>query len=411
MSEKAEHGGTGKYFPIPNVKLANYRDENEVVRYIHYILEEAVLRAASDIHFETYEDFYRIRFRQNGLLQVIATLPSNLSTRIAARIKILSNLDIAEKRLPQDGRFSLCFAERLIDFRVSSCPTFMGEKIVVRILDAACTQRPIETLGFTTEQQEIFLNAVQRPQGLILVTGPTGSGKTATLYSTLNYLNTYEKNIVTVEEPVEITLPGVNQVNTNIKCGLNFSDIVRSFLRQDPDIIMIGEIRDRETAKVAIQAAQTGHLVLSTLHTNNARDTVLRLLNLGIDPTNILTSLSLIIAQRLVRKLCNFCKKIRQDISLDYLVSLGSSEQEAKSVCLYQAVGCPQCIDGYHGRMGLFEIMAIDHSRTPWTYLQDATFGDFFHQQSKGILTLRQLALKKMYAGNTTLEEINRVIL
>ena len=299
-------------------------DDAPIVKFVNKILLEAIKQGASDIHFEPYEREYRIRYRQDGILHEVATPPASLSARITARIKVMSNLDISERRVPQDGGFKMKISKsRSIDFRVSTCPTSGGEKVVMRILDPSSAKLGIEALGFSPVQQAHFVKAIERPQGMILVTGPTGSGKTVTLYTALNILNTIEVNISTAEDPVEIKVPGINQVNINPKAGLTFSGALRSFLRQDPDIIMVGEIRDLETAEIAVKAAQTGHLVLSTLHTNSAAETLNRLVNMGIPTFNIASSVTIIIAQRLARKLCEHCKVLRDDFTHQGLFELG----------------------------------------------------------------------------------------
>jgi type IV pilus assembly protein PilB len=335
-----------------------HSEDAHIIKLVDQILHEAIEKKASDVHFEPYENNYRIRFRIDGILYEITNPDFTLANRLTARLKIMSNLNIAERRLPQDGRFTI--AAR--DCRINICPTLFGEKIVVRILNTTNTILKINELGLLEQQEKLFFEAIKRPQGMILVTGPTGSGKTVSLYAALNELNTISKNISTVEDPIEINLPGINQVNVDPKIGLNFTTTLRAFLRQDPDIIMVGEIRDLETAEIAVKAAQTGHLVLSTLHTNSASETITRLLNMGIAQYNLNSSLSLIIAQRLARKLCPYCK-----------------------------TGCEHCRNGYLGRIGIFEVMQPTQAKTD-------------------ILTLRDAALQKVRDGLTSLEEINRVI-
>ncbi|HKJ95276.1 MAG TPA: type IV-A pilus assembly ATPase PilB, partial [Gammaproteobacteria bacterium] len=310
-------------------------DDAPVVRFVNKILLDAINRGASDVHFEPYERFYRIRFRQDGILHEIAQPPANLGMRLAARLKVMSRLDIAERRVPQDGRIKLKLSKtRAIDFRVSTCPTLWGEKVVLRILDPSSTRMGIDQLGYEPDQKELYLNALQRPQGMILVTGPTGSGKTVSLYTGLNILNTADRNISTAEDPAEINLPGVNQVNVNPKVGLTFAAAMRAFLRQDPDVIMVGEVRDLETAEIAIKAAQTGHMVLSTLHTNDAPQTLTRLVNMGVAPFNIASSVTLIIAQRLARRLCTHCKE-PLDLPRDVLLDAGFDEDELDELKIY----------------------------------------------------------------------------
>ncbi len=388
---------------------SSYEDA-PVVKFINQILVEAIQNGSSDIHFEPYEHEFRIRYRQDGILFTVTTPPLKLASRIAARIKIMSNLDISERRIPQDGRFKLTLSKnRAIDFRVSTCPTIAGEKIVMRILDPGATKLGVESLGFSAKQEELFLSAINRPQGMILVTGPTGSGKTVTLYTALNVLNTVDSNISTAEDPVEIKVSGINQVNINPKAGLTFSSVLRSFLRQDPDIIMVGEVRDLETAEIAIKAAQTGHLVLSTLHTNSASETLTRLVNMGIPSFNIASSVSLIIAQRLVRKLCENCKAIRDDTTTNSLIELGFDEYSAKNSVLYQAIGCKQCTNGYHGRIGLFEVMPMTKSLGKIIMSGGNSLDILKQAQSEGMQSIYQTGLEKVKAGLTTLEELNRV--
>jgi type IV pilus assembly protein PilB len=322
----------------------------------------------------------------------------------------MSSLDISERRVPQDGRFKMKLSKtRSIDFRVSTCPTTAGEKVVMRILDPGSTKLGIEALGFSSIQQENFLKAISKPQGMILVTGPTGSGKTVSLYTALNILNTKEVNISTAEDPVEIKVPGINQVNINPKAGLSFSGTLRSFLRQDPDIIMVGEIRDLETAEIAIKAAQTGHLVLSTLHTNSASETLTRLLNMGIPSFNIASSVSLLIAQRLVRKLCDNCKVVRDDVTPQSLQELGFSEEESATMQTYKPAGCANCTGGYRGRVGLFEVMPMTKTLGQ-LIMTGGNSNDILRQsQADGMLTIYQSGMEKIKEGVTSIEEVNRV--
>lgn len=385
-------------------------DDAPVVKFVNKILIDAIKTGVSDIHFEPYEREYRIRYRQDGILSEIAAPPVSLSSRITSRIKIMSSLDISERRVPQDGRFKLKLSKaRAIDFRVSTCPTVGGEKVVMRILDPGSTRLGIESLGFSKFQEEHFLRCIQKPQGMILVTGPTGSGKTVSLYTALNILNTREVNISTAEDPVEIKVPGINQVNINPKAGLTFSGTLRSFLRQDPDIIMVGEIRDLETAEISIKAAQTGHLVLSTLHTNSAAETLTRLLNMGVPSFNIASSVSLIVAQRLARKLCDACKAVHEDVTPQSLVELGFSEEESQTVKLYQAVGCSQCTQGYRGRVGLFEVMPITKSIGQLIMSGGNSMEILKQAQAEGMLTIYQSGLVKVRQAITSMEEVNRV--
>lgn len=385
-------------------------EDAPVVKFVNRIIVDAIKKGVSDIHFEPYEREYRIRYRQDGLLNEIASPPVNLSNRIAARIKVMSSLDISERRIPQDGRFKMKLSRtRAIDFRVSTCPTTAGEKIVMRILDPDAAKLGIEALGFSPLQKMHFVKAISRPQGMILVTGPTGSGKTVTLYTALNILNTIEKNICTAEDPVEIKVQGINQVNINVKAGLTFSGALRSFLRQDPDIIMVGEIRDLETAEIAVKAAQTGHLVLSTLHTNSAAETLTRLVNMGVPSFNIASSVSLIIAQRLVRRLCESCKTVRDDVTVPSLIELGFPEADAKKIKIYKAMGCNQCSNGYRGRVGLFEVLPMT-KEVGQMIMSGGTSLDILKQaQLDGMLTVYQAGLEKIKAGVTTIEEVNRV--
>ena len=382
-----------------------------VVKFINKIIIDAVKKGVSDIHYEPYERAYRIRYRLDGVLTEIASPPINLASRITSRIKIMSNLDISERRVPQDGRFKMKLSSTLsIDFRVSTCPTIGGEKIVMRILDPGSTKLGIEALGFSSHQKKLFLHAIEKPQGMILVTGPTGSGKTVSLYTALNILNRKELNISTAEDPVEIKIQGINQVNINTKAGLTFSHALRSFLRQDPDIIMVGEIRDLETAEIAIKAAQTGHLVLSTLHTNSAAETLTRLLNMGVPSFNIASSVSLVIAQRLVRKLCDSCKVKRDDITPKSLIELGFTEDEANKITLYKAQGCSLCNNqGYKGRKGLFEVMDMSKKLGEIIMSGCNSLEILKQAQLEGMLTMYQSGLEQIKAGVTTIEEVNRV--
>ncbi len=340
------------------------RDDVEdapIVRFVNKIMLDAIRKAASDIHFEPYEKYYRIRLRIDGVLREIAQPPVQLATKLAARLKVMSRLDIAERRVPQDGRIKMRLSKnRSIDFRVSSCPTLFGEKIVLRILDASTAMMGIDALGYEGFQKALYMKTLARPQGMILVTGPTGSGKTVSLYTGLSILNVEDTNISTAEDPAEIVLPGVNQVNVNPKVGLTFASALRAFLRQDPDVIMVGEVRDLETAEIAIKAAQTGHLVLSTLHTNDAPQTLTRLVDMGVKPYAIATSVSLIIAQRLSRRLCPNCK-VPLTLPAEALLKEGFTEQQiaAPDFKLHKPVGCSQCTDGYKGRVGIYEVLPV----------------------------------------------------
>src|SRR5262245_32683447 len=388
------------------------RDDVEdapIVRFVNKVLLDAIKRGASDIHFEPYEKTYRIRLRLDGYLKEIASPPVQLAIKLAARIKVMSRLDIAERRIPQDGRIKMRISKnRAIDFRVSTCPTLFGEKIVARILDPSSAMLGIDALGYAAEQRELYLHALAQPHGMILVTGPTGSGKTVSLYTGLNILNKEDTNISTAEDPAEINLPGVNQVNVNPKVGLTFASALRAFLRQDPDVIMVGEIRDLETAEIAIKAAQTGHLVLSTLHTNDAPKTLTRLIDMGVKPYAIATSVSLIIAQRLARKLCNNCKT-PIDMPGEALLKEGFRQEEvAAGIKIYKPVGCGQCTDGYKSRTGLYQAMPVteEHGRI---ILKDGNAVDIADQaEREGVWDLRKSGLKKVKDGVTSLDEVNQ---
>jgi len=382
-------------------------DDAPVVKFLHKMLLDAIGMRASDLHFEPYEHHYRVRFRIDGELREIASPPIAIKDKLASRIKVISKLDISEKRVPQDGRMKLKIGpERVIDFRVSTLPTLFGEKIVIRILDPSSARLGIEALGYEPEEKERLLQAIHRPYGMILVTGPTGSGKTVSLYTCLNLLNQPGVNIATVEDPSEINLPGVNQVNVNEKAGLTFATALRSFLRQDPDIIMVGEIRDLETADIAIKAAQTGHLVLSTLHTNDAPTTLTRLRNMGIAPFNIASSVILITAQRLARRLCATCKT-PAEVAPQTLLDAGfePSEIDGSWVC-YRPVGCAACTQGYKGRVGIYQVMPISEE-IQRIILRDGSALDIARQASaEGLRTLRQSGLQKVKQGLTSLEEV-----
>lgn len=384
-------------------------DDAPVVRFINKVLLDAINTGASDIHFEPYEKVYRVRYRRDGVLKEIATPPVALSRRIAARLKVLSRLDISERRIPQDGRMKMKLSKnRAIDFRVNSCPTLFGEKIVLRILDPTSAQLGIEALGYEEDQKQLYMDALEQPQGMILVTGPTGSGKTVSLYTGLNILNTEDKNISTAEDPVEINLAGINQVNVQPKVGLTFSSALKAFLRQDPDIIMVGEIRDIETGEIAIKAAQTGHLVLSTLHTNDAPQTLTRMINMGIAPFNIASSVSLIIAQRLARRLCKNCKK-PVDIPKEALLEEGFKEEDLAGLKIYKPVGCDQCDNGYKGRVGIYQVMPISDAMARIIMEEGNAIQLADQAQKEGINDLRQSGLLKVKQGITSLEEVNRV--
>lgn len=392
----------------PNVTEPDV-DDAPVVRFINKILLDAVNKGASDIHFEPYEQFYRIRRRQDGILHDINRPPVTLGMRLAARLKVMARLDIAERRVPQDGRIKLKLSkQRAIDFRVSTCPTLWGEKIVLRILDATSAQIGIDALGFEPNQKATYLKTLSKPQGMILVTGPTGSGKTVTLYTGLNILNTTDRNISTAEDPVEINLPGINQVNVNPRIGLNFANSLRAFLRQDPDVIMVGEIRDLETAEIAIKAAQTGHMVLSTLHTNDAPQSLERLINMGVAPFNIASSVHLIIAQRLARRLCRHCRT-RIEVPRDALLQLGFLPEELDELVIYGPKGCEHCTDGYKGRVGIYQVLPVSPA-IGRIIMDGGNSLDIARQAAEeGVIDLRRAGLNKVKEGLTGLEEIHRV--
>ena len=387
-------------------------DDTPVVRFVNKMLLDAIKSGASDIHFEPYEKTYRVRFRTDGILHVVSTPPSNLGTRLAARLKVMSELDISERRVPQDGRIKMKLSKtRAIDFRVNTLPTLWGEKIVLRILDPGSAKMGIEALGFEEDQQRYFLEALARPQGMILVTGPTGSGKTVSLYTGLNILNTAERNIATAEDPVEINLEGINQVNVNNRVGLDFASALRSFLRQDPDVVMVGEIRDLETAEIAIKAAQTGHLVLSTLHTNSAAETLTRLRNMGVPAFNLATSVALIIAQRLARRLCQNCKRTIE-VPKETLEAEGFTEEQiSRGFEVFEANpdGCGKCKDGYKGRVGIYEVVKITREMSR-IIMEDGNSLELAQQARElGFNDLRASGLEKVIQGVTSLVEVNRV--
>lgn len=384
-------------------------EDAPIVRFVSKMLLDAINKGASDIHFEPYEKYYQVRFRIDGELHKVQSPPVVLGPRLAARLKVLSRLDLAERRVPQDGRIKLNLSKsKAIDFRVSTCPTLYGEKICLRILDASTAQLGIDALGYETEQKEGYLKALAMPQGMILVTGPTGSGKTVSLYTGLNILNQEDVNISTAEDPVEINLPGINQVNVNPRVGLTFASALKAFLRQDPDIIMVGEIRDLETAEIGIKAAQTGHLVLSTLHTNDAPQTVVRLMNIGVPAYNIASTLTLVIAQRLARKLCSQCKK-PADIPKQELLKQGFTEADLSDsgFGLYEAVGCELCDDGYKGRTGIYQVMPF--SDEMGRIIMEGGNAIQISDQAKreGVKDLRQSALKKVRDGIIDLAQAN----
>ena len=385
-------------------------DDAPVVRFVNKVLLDAINRGASDVHFEPYEKNYRVRFRSDGVLNEVAAPPAAMGPKLAARIKVMSRLDISERRIPQDGRIKMQLSKnRAIDFRVNTCPTLYGEKIVLRILDANAAKIGVDALGFEEDQKELFLEALSKPYGMILVTGPTGSGKTVSLYTGINILNKPGVNISTAEDPVEINLNGINQVNVNPKVGLDFASALRAFLRQDPDIILVGEIRDLETAEIAIKAAQTGHLVLSTLHTNDAPQTLTRLANMGVPPYNIASSVHLIVAQRLARRLCSHCKK-PLEIPKEALKEEGFTDAEIKAgLTIHGPVGCDQCNEGYKGRVGIYQVMPISEEMSK-LIMEGGNSLELANQATKeGVDDLRKSGLRKVKDGVTSLDEINRV--
>lgn len=409
-------------FDLENLDVSSGEEEQEdgitrddiedapVVRFVNKVLLDAIKRGASDIHFEPYEKIFRVRTRLDGVLSEVAQPPVALANKVCARLKVMSRMDIAERRVPQDGRIKMRLSKnRAIDFRVNTCPTLFGEKIVLRILDPSSAKLGIDALGYDETQKALYLKHLNKPYGMILVTGPTGSGKTVSLYTGLNILNTEDRNISTAEDPAEINLPGINQVNVNPKVGLTFASSLKAFLRQDPDVIMVGEIRDLETAEIAIKAAQTGHLVLSTLHTNDAPKTLTRLVDMGVKPYAIATSVSLIIAQRLARKLCDNCKEVR-DIPHEALLKEGFAEADIKAgLSVFGPKGCKLCNEGYKGRLGLFQVMEV--SETMGRIIMEGGNAIQIADQAakEGVIDLRTAGLNKVKDGITSLEEINRV--
>lgn len=391
--------------------LDNGSDEAPVVKFVNSMLLKAISMGASDLHFEPYEKAYRVRFRVDGVLQKMANPPMQLSGKIAARLKVMSQMDISERRVPQDGRIKLKISkDKAIDFRVNSLPTLFGEKLVLRILDPSSAMLGIDALGYEPDQKALFLEALEKPQGMLLITGPTGSGKTVSLYTGLNILNTVETNISTAEDPVEINLEGINQVNVNTKVGLTFSAALKAFLRQDPDVVMVGEIRDLETAEIAIKAAQTGHMVLSTLHTNSAPETLTRLRNMGVASFNIATSVNLVIAQRLARRLCKHCKK-PTEVPRQSLLEIGFTEEDLNNPenVIYEPVGCAECRDGYKGRVGVYEVMKVsqDISRI---IMEDGNAIQIKDAALKnGFRDLRRSGIMKVLQGLTSIQEMYRV--
>lgn len=384
-------------------------DDAPVVRFVNKMLLDAIKGGSSDLHFEPYEKVYRVRFRTDGMLHETAKPPIQLASRISARLKVMAGLDISERRKPQDGRIKMRVSKtKSIDFRVNTLPTLWGEKIVMRILDSSSAQMGIDALGYEEEQKQLYLDALKQPQGMILVTGPTGSGKTVSLYTGLNILNTPDINISTAEDPVEINLEGINQVNVNPRQGMDFAQALRAFLRQDPDVIMVGEIRDLETAEIAIKAAQTGHMVMSTLHTNSAAETLTRLLNMGVASFNLATSTNLIIAQRLARKLCPHCKK-EHDIPREALLHEGFPADRIGSFKLYSPVGCENCKNGYKGRVGIYEVVKITPALQRIIMEEGNSIQIAEQARKEGFNDLRNSGLLKAMQGITSLEEVNRV--
>lgn len=391
--------------------LADSVDEAPVVKFVNKMLVDAIRMGASDLHFEPYEKSYRVRFRVDGVMEKMANPPVQLAGKIAARLKVMSQMDISERRIPQDGRIKLKLSKnKAIDFRVNSLPTLFGEKVVLRILDPSAAMLGIDALGYEPDQKEMFLEALHKPQGMLLITGPTGSGKTVSLYTGINILNTGATNISTAEDPVEINLEGINQVNVNAKVGLTFSNALKSFLRQDPDIVMVGEIRDLETAEIAIKAAQTGHMVLSTLHTNSAPETLTRLRNMGVASFNIATSVNLVIAQRLARRLCKNCKTAL-DVPRQSLLEVGFTDDDLDNPnnTIYEPVGCSECREGYKGRVGIYEVMKVspDISRI---IMEDGNAIDIKDAAIKnGFRDLRRSGILKVLQGVTSIQEMMRV--
>ena len=384
-------------------------DDAPIVRFVNKMLLDAIKAGSSDLHFEPYEKRYRVRCRTDGVLHEVSSPPINLAGKIAARLKVMSQMDISERRVPQDGRIKMKISKnKAIDFRVNTLPTLWGEKVVLRILDPSSAKMGIDALGYEENQKALYMEALSQPQGMILVTGPTGSGKTVSLYTGLNILNTEETNISTAEDPVEINLEGINQVNVNAKVGLDFGQALRSFLRQDPDIIMVGEIRDLDTASIAIKAAQTGHLVLSTLHTNSAPETLTRLANMGVPSFNIATSVSLIIAQRLGRRLCSACKQ-PADIPKQVLLDAGLTEELIENGEFFKPNGCDACNKGYKGRVGIYEVVKITPALSRIIMDNGNSLEIAAIAKDEGFDNLRTSALKKVAQGVTSLEEANRV--
>jgi type IV-A pilus assembly ATPase PilB len=393
----------------PTEDVSSDVDDAPIVRFVNKILLDSIKKGVSDIHLEPFEKKFRIRFRADGILSEVASPPVGIASRIISRLKVMSKMDIAERRVPQDGRIKMQLSKnRAIDFRVNTCPTLFGEKVVLRILDPTSAQIGIEKLGFEPVQQKYFLDAIHKPYGMVLVTGPTGSGKTVSLYTGLNLLNSIERNISTAEDPVEITVEGINQVNVNPKAGLTFAEALRAFLRQDPDVIMVGEIRDLETASIAVKAAQTGHLVLSTLHTNDAPQTINRLVQMGIEPFNIVSAVLLIMAQRLARRLCEHCKK-EVNFPDNVLLSAGFGKEDIGSFTMYEPVGCEHCNNGYKGRVGIYQVLPITEKMRALILEGGNAMQMAELAKQEGINDLRASGLLKVKQGITSLEEIDRV--
>ncbi len=403
-------GGTTDDEDFTDVNSGGTEDA-PVVKFVNKMLLDAIRMGASDLHFEPYEKSYRVRFRVDGVLQIMSRPPIQLAGKIAARLKVMSQMDISERRAPQDGRIKLKISKtKAIDFRVNSCPTLFGEKLVLRILDPSSAMLGIDALGYEPDQKELFLEALEKPQGMLLITGPTGSGKTVSLYTGLNILNTPETNISTAEDPVEINLEGINQVNVNPKVGLTFASALKAFLRQDPDIVMVGEIRDLETAEIAIKAAQTGHMVLSTLHTNSAPETLTRLRNMGVASFNIATSVNLVIAQRLARRLCKSCKK-PTNVPKQSLLEMGFTEEDLANPdnVIYEPVGCSECREGYKGRVGIYEVMKV-YPSIARIIMEDGNAIQIKDEAMKhGFRDLRRSGIMKVLQGTTSIQEMYRV--
>lgn len=384
-------------------------DDAPIVKYVNKVLLDAIKKGVSDLHFEPYEKIFRIRFRGDGMLFEYDRKPLAICGRLVSRIKVMSKLDIAERRVPQDGRIKLKLSKtKAIDFRINTCPTLFGEKVCMRILDPSSAQIGIEKLGFEPVQQDLFIRAINRPYGMVLVTGPTGSGKTVSLYTGLNIINTIDRNISTAEDPVEITVEGINQVNVNPKAGLTFASALKAFLRQDPDVIMIGEIRDIETASIAVKAAQTGHMVLSTLHTNDAPQTINRLMQMGLEPFNIVAAVNLVMAQRLARRLCNACKA-KADYPEEFLLHFGFTPQQLEGLTIYKAVGCEQCNEGYKGRVGMYQVMPMTEKLKALILARGNAMEIAALSIEEGVNDLRRSGILKIMQGITTIEEVDRV--